>query len=224
MTDHDKPEPNKPAARRQTVLSVHGAVWSVAANCRLFESDPGPAYYTESPAAPEDHPDDVRTVSRAEAWRDIYARGLIHDLDANPHQLREGANFAAARLREVSRPAHHLALARKALREAPDRRTGIRKALHLLSPTEYADDRAFWRLAVELCTRALDITRAAGADTDPFDRDRLLAGIDHRLHLVFGIILDPDASPRLVNRLHEIDRQAEADRRLPPDHPDKRRL
>lgn len=226
----DTPEPS---AQWRSGMTVRGAVWGSAANCRLFESDPGPAYYTEgAPAAPDDQPDehpgdghasDVRIVSRAEAWRDVYARNLIHDLEADPDRLSEAADLARALLRDVSRPGYRLALAREAFREAPDRRTGIRKALHLLSPTEYAEDRAFWRLAVELCARARDITRAAGADTDPFDRDRLLAGIDHRLHLVFGFFPDPAASARrLTNRLQEIDQQAETDRRLPPGHPDKR--
>ena len=50
----------------------------------------------------------------------------------------------------------------------------------------------------------------AGADTDPFDRHRLLAGIEHRFHLVFGFFPGPAASAAaLIARIHAIDEDAD---------------
>lgn len=207
-------------------IHIRGVVWSSAANCRLYERDPGPTHYTESPTpTPGDphsvHPDDARTITRDEAWRDIYARSLIHELHAQPDHIRDALTFSRTQLRTVSRPRYRLTRARTEWRNAPDPRTGLRRALHVLTPTEYADDREFWHRAVDICTRAHHITHAAGADTDPYDRARLLAGIEHRFHLVFGFFPDPTRSAaQLAARLQEIDRQAAADHRPPPDHPD----
>lgn len=99
-------------------IHVRGVVWSSAANCRLYERDPGPTHYTESPAPAADnphsvHPDDIRAVTRAEAWRDIYARSLIHELNADPVLIRQAVAFSIAQSREVGRLHHRLTLARR---------------------------------------------------------------------------------------------------------------
>ena len=51
--------------------------WSLAANCLLYEEDPGPA---EVNVASDAEP---RMVPRREAWRDYYARYLLNELDAD---------------------------------------------------------------------------------------------------------------------------------------------
>lgn len=64
---------------------------SCAANCLLYEQDPGP---TELNIGSELEP---HMVSRSHAWRDYYAHHLITSLKANP-----------ARLRQCSESAHEL--------------------------------------------------------------------------------------------------------------------
>ncbi|MBV9923321.1 MAG: hypothetical protein JOY78_21085 [Pseudonocardia sp.] len=50
--------------------------WTLAANCLLYEGDPGPARLNVGTAA------EPRMVSRYEACRDFYARSLVKELEA----------------------------------------------------------------------------------------------------------------------------------------------
>jgi hypothetical protein len=79
--------------------------WSNAANCRLYEDDPGPAPYRDGSAA------EGRMISRADAWRDCYARSLLYDLDADPDRLTAALGAVNNRIRRSHRPGFWLALA-----------------------------------------------------------------------------------------------------------------
>jgi hypothetical protein len=65
----------------QNPLSDSAQAWSLAANCLLFEEDPGPDQVNVgSDTEPQMQP-------RTEAWRDYYARYLLKELDGDLGRL-----------------------------------------------------------------------------------------------------------------------------------------
>lgn len=71
-----------PIRRSCPVLSDDQTLaWVYAANCSLYEEDPDPPYVNiGSPIEPV-------VVSRTEAYRDLYARLLLLDFDADPQRI-----------------------------------------------------------------------------------------------------------------------------------------
>lgn len=61
--------------------------WSFAANCSLYEEDPGPAELNIGSAV-ESH-----MVSRVDAFRDLYARLLLEQLGGEPERITELARL-----------------------------------------------------------------------------------------------------------------------------------
>jgi hypothetical protein len=92
-------------------------------------------------------------VSPREKWRSYYSRHLAHHLAADPDRIRQARTWAQTN-REVAQP-----------RERGSNAFG----------------RQDWDLAVDLCDRALAIVTQSGADTDPYTRRRLLAGLNAAL-------------------------------------------
>ena len=68
--------------------------WVYAANCRLYENDPGPA---ELNIASRLEP---MWVSRAEAFRDLYARLLLEELDADAARIAVLARQITAKTKQ----------------------------------------------------------------------------------------------------------------------------
>lgn len=187
-------------------------VWSAAANCRLIEDEPGPDFYQEGST-----PEPV-WISRRDAWRDTYARGLILDLHAEPAQLHRAVVLARDAATERHRLRWWLRLTRQRWQDAPDRTARIEAIRLALSATEHAEEHAFWACAAEICLRAVHIMAEAGADADPGDRQRLLAGIRHHLSMTaFGNLI-PDRAAESEQQL--LDRLTEIDRQYPPDRTD----
>ena len=72
--------------------------WVYAANCRLYENDPGPA---ELNIASRIEP---MWVSRAEAFRDLYARLLLEELDADAARIAVLAGQITAETKQKPPP------------------------------------------------------------------------------------------------------------------------
>jgi hypothetical protein len=128
-----------------------------------------------------------RMVAPAEAWRDFYARNLVGRVGADVAQMLDVRAWAVGR-----RPS---------------------------APPSMPDSDRFgrdeWDIAIELCDRAVEIVRGAGAEEDEFARQRLLAAIEHTLQLdTFGAIAGVAArsSSDLVDQLERIQRQEDGGR------------
>ena len=72
--------------------------WVYAANCRLYENDPGPA---ELNIASRIEP---MWVSRAEAFRDLHARLLLEELDADAARIAVLARQITAETKQKPPP------------------------------------------------------------------------------------------------------------------------
>jgi hypothetical protein len=75
--------------------------------------------------------------------------------------------------------------------------------------------RSEWDIAIELCDRAVEIVRGAGAEEDEFARRRLLAAIEHTLQLdTLGALagVAERSSSDLVEELDRIQRQEDGGR------------
>ncbi|SDG27465.1 hypothetical protein [Pseudonocardia oroxyli] len=172
--------------------------WSLAANCLLYESDPGPAVLNVASAA------EPVWMDRSTAWQDSYGRYLLEHLDADPDRLRAAHTAAAADLAEA-----------RTLRFALDtyrsrRRSGFsrRFAARILRPGPRRELVGVYRRAVDLCRLALDIATAAGADQDPLARRRLHAATRHQNTVTaLGVIpgVAEASSTQLAEDLDELD-------------------
>src|SRR5688500_9443543 len=70
--------------------------WSSAANCLLYEEDPGPAHlniWSET---------EPRWVSRSEAWMNFYAWALLYQLDTEHARLTAVAETIPGELAETT--------------------------------------------------------------------------------------------------------------------------
>lgn len=172
--------------------------WSLAANCLLYESDPGPAVLNVASAA------EPVWMDRSTAWQDSYARYLLEHLDADPDRLR-AAHTAAARDLAESRTLRFALDAYRARRRSGSTR---RSAARILLPGPRRELVGVYRRAVDLCRLALDIATAAGADHDPLARRRLLAATRHQntvttLGVITGVA--EASSTQLAEDLDELD-------------------
>lgn len=172
--------------------------WSLAANCLLYEADPGPAVLNVASAA------EPVWMDRAAAWQDSYARYLLENLDADTDRLRAAHTAAVADLAEARR----LRFARSAYRARRRGGSSRRSAARILLPGPRRELVDVYRRAVDLCRLALDIAQAAGADHDPLARRRLLAATRHQntvtaLSAIPGVV--ETSTEHLVEDLTELD-------------------
>ncbi|MGV9836642.1 hypothetical protein ACWDUL_20975 [Nocardia niigatensis] len=65
-------------------------LWGLAANCTLYEEDPGPSHLNIASHV------EPMPVPRKQAWRDFYARRLIAELGGNLARVRAVAEQARA--------------------------------------------------------------------------------------------------------------------------------
>ncbi|MHA6795915.1 hypothetical protein ACVGVM_20715 [Pseudonocardia bannensis] len=170
--------------------------WSLAANCVLYERDPGPALLNVGSA------DEPRYLPRTQAWRDSYARFLLERLDA------DHARTAAAHHAAKERLAHTQTVGFLRSIYRANREDGLLAALRAVSPASMRGIRLSHQIAVELCARAGQIITEAGADSDDVSRRRLLAATRHgntltALGAVPGVA--EDSTDRLVEELDGLD-------------------
>jgi hypothetical protein len=170
--------------------------WSLAANCVLYESDPGPAMLNVGSVA------EPRYLPRAQAWRDSYARFLLERLDADHSRVIAAHQTSRERLAHA-RTVQFLRSVYRAHREE-----GRLAALRSVTPAPMRELRLIYRIAVELCARAEQIITEAGADRDDVSRRRLLAATRHGNTLTaLGAIpgVAKDSTDRLVEELDGLD-------------------
>ena len=175
MSNHDDHDDNPDAADyddgarwvwdRSTLLAK---VWAHAGDCWCLEStERNPTYAQGSPY-------ESVTLAAGDLWRDGHARGLILDCYADPVLLAAALDISQKMRTALSRPRYWPEIVGGYLHDPLRPRT--------VAP-RYLPRYAVWSLAVDLCRRALHITRQAGADTNPGDRARLLAGLGHHLRM-----------------------------------------
>jgi hypothetical protein len=147
--------------------------WTYAANCRLYEDDPGPAHLNIGSAH------EPRMVTRAAAWRDAYAHYLLVDLEADHARLTAATEVCRRNLRRTWTPSFWAEVARSQASGSGTRRHGCAAVARALSPREMFLLRKVHKVAVELCELAAGLVQDAGAATDEKARCRLLAGSRH---------------------------------------------
>lgn len=152
------------------VKNPYVAVWSCATNAALYIDDPGPA------ALPDGNRLEPRTVPRHQVYRDFYARLLVLDLAADPDLLDAAITAARRGLR-----GGYSRLIITQMGAAHARQESWPTVLERLRPGELHALRRVHRLGLEIARAARQIVTDAGADTDPYARARLLAGLDHTL-------------------------------------------
>ncbi|MEK6438950.1 hypothetical protein [Pseudonocardia sp. T1-2H] len=170
--------------------------WSLAANCVLYERDPGPTLLNVGSA------DEPRYLPRAQAWRDSYARFLLERLDAD--HLRTAAAHQAAK----ERLAHTQTVGFLRSIYRANREEGRLAALRAVSPASMREIRLSHQIAVELCARAEQIITEAGADHDDISRRRLLAATHHGNTLTaLGAIpgVAENSTDQLIHELDDLD-------------------
>ena len=204
---HASPAPSDTGGDRQDLADARLA-WSLAANCLLYEADPGPAVLNVASAA------EPVWMDRAAAWQDSYARYLLEYLDADVGRLRAAHTAAAADLADARTLRFALDTYRARRRSGSSRRSAAR----VLLPARRRELVGVYRRAVDLCRLALDIATAAGAWHDPLARRRLLAATRHQntvtaLGAVPGVI--ESSTDQLAEDLYELDTHDPRDPRDP---------
>ena len=102
--------------------------WSLAANCLLYEADPGPAAANVATST------EPAWTDRSRAWQDRYARYLLEQLEADPARLAAAHAAALDNLREATT----LQFARNACRARLRHGAPPRTATQFLSPRSAA--------------------------------------------------------------------------------------
>jgi hypothetical protein len=177
----------------QDVLDARTAYW-LAANCRLYEDDPGPAQVNIG----SDH--EPHLVSRTEAWRSVYAQFLLIELAADHTRARAAAEHCRCDYRATATPAFWISVARDRLTAGRGGRARLTEAAKALSPREMDLLRLVHRVSVELCDRAVHLIEDAGAADDDTARRRLVAGARQtRTLLAFGGI---EGTAREANEIY----------------------
>lgn len=196
MTDHSPDQTSHDGGSRAEADAR--LAWSLAANCLLYESDPGPSVINVASAA------EPVWMDRSTAWQDSYARYLLEHLDADPDRLRAAHTAAAVDLAEARTPRFALDAYRARRRSGSSRRYAAR----ILLPGPRCELVAVYRRAVDLRRLALEIATAAGADHDPLARRRLLAATRHQNTVTaLGVIpgVAEASSTQLAEDLDELD-------------------
>lgn len=179
--------------------AMWGFLWQHAGDCWLLERGDPAAVYSEGSRW------EAVTLAAGDLWRDGHARGLILDLDADPGRLAAALDVSRRMRTALSRPRYWPQIAAGYLHHP------LRSPA---TPTPHLPRYAVWSLAVDLCQRATHITHQAGADTNPGDRQRLLAGLDHHLTVTrYGGLI---SHHKHVNARALPARLAQIDRRHPP--------
>ena len=172
-------------------------MWSLACNCLLYEGDSGPAQLN---IGSEIEP---KMVDRQQAWRELYARLLIEQVDADVTRLGEAEQVCRDELADTHRPEHWERIYQVRLR------AGDPTAEEVLTPQGQREIREVWECALDLCAQAVRMVREAGAGADETARQRFLAGLKHKNTVdVLGPIrgVAQDSAEELTRRLEELDR------------------
>ncbi|MCF7552188.1 hypothetical protein [Pseudonocardia sp. WMMC193] len=196
MTDQSADQTSR-GGGSQAEADAHLA-WSLAANCLLYESDPGPAVLNVASAA------EPVWMDRSTAWQDSFARYLLEHLDADPDRLHRAHTTASADLAKARTPRFALDAYRSRRRSGSSRRSAAR----ILRPGTRRELVGVYRRAIDLCRLALDIATSAGADHDPLARRRLLAATRHQNTVTaLGVIpgVAEASSTQLAEDLDELD-------------------
>jgi len=182
--------------------SDEALAWSLAANCRLYEEDPGP------PEVNVGSDTEKRLVSRTDAWRDYYARQLLLGLDAQRSRLEALTDQCRSGLAATKKRRHWFRLIIARLREPGSLSGRLRFAAELLDKHEREQMREVHRCAVDLCDRAAQVLEESGAVDDESVRRRLVAGLEHQMTVeTLGIIpgFSKFSAERLNERLREFE-------------------
>jgi hypothetical protein len=164
----------------QDVLDARTAYW-LAANCRLYEDDPGPAQVNIG----SDH--EPHLVTRTEACRSVYAQFLLIDLAADHTRARAAADHCRREYRATATLAFWISVVQARFTAQHGVRAHLSEIAKALSPREMYLLRLVHQVSVELCDRAVHLIEDAGAATDDTARRRLVAGARQtRTLLAFG--------------------------------------
>ncbi|MEV4539288.1 hypothetical protein AB0J82_36495 [Asanoa sp. NPDC049518] len=172
-----------------------GYVFSMASNCRLWESDPDPALIN---IGSEREP---FMVSRVEAFRTSYARAVLERLDADPQRLAAAEQYCLAELDRIETREYWI--------EVRDRRAaaGDPHADDALSHGERTKWTELWECARDLCHSAS--THLGDAQIlDERSRQKFLAALRHQNTLdVLGDVAGVAGASgrRLTQRLADLD-------------------
>lgn len=183
-------------------LSDTTLAWSLAANCRLYEDDPGPGEVNVGSAT------EPRYVPRSEALRDLYARQLVLGVDADARRIETVAAACRTDIAATYTLRHWLRLIRKRTDGPSPLAHRLRSALELVNPGEREALRRVHQCSADLCKRAAAVVKESGATDDERSRRRLLAGLDHQATAdILGFIpgVEEDSAQQLVERLNEIE-------------------
>jgi hypothetical protein len=175
--------------------------WVYAANCLLYESDPGPAQLNVGSR------DEPKYVDRREVWRDYYAQAVLMELEADHGRLAAAAAQCHAEL-AASYGVRRWATATRRRLSGPGRlRDRVVSAAKMLLPVERERFRESHRCALDLCERAGRLVEEAGALDDDTARRRLLAGTRHQQTVdTLGIIqgVTEQSAAQLIEDLRRI--------------------
>lgn len=161
--DENEPEDYDEPRFRPALFAL---VWEHASDCWLLERTDSTTTYTEG------SPYESVALAAGDLWRDGHARALILTLHADPTQLAAALDVSRRIRANLSRFQHWPEIAAEHVSRLLPPPT---------VPPTYLPRHAVWTVGVDLCHRALHITHQAGADTNPGDRHRLLAGLDHHV-------------------------------------------
>ena len=157
------------AADRSTADTDAQLAWSLAANCLLYEEDPGPAMVNVGSDT------EPSWMPRDQAWRYSFANYLVERLAADHRRLSAALVVAQQQLREARSPRSALAVYRVRRSDGE----GLGEALRVFGPSQWRDRILVQRRTVDLCQQALQRIVDAGADHDDQARQRLLAVLRH---------------------------------------------
>jgi hypothetical protein len=174
-----------------------GTAWWCAANCLLYEEDPGPAQLNVGSTT------EPVWVDRSQAWQDAYTHCLLEAVDADLARTRAAAEYYRAKLTVAGTIRHTIGVSRAR------RPGGLRQALGAWSPRQLHEIRQVQQRALDLCEQAARIVIDAGADADDITRRRLLAGTRHATTmLALGTVIPQiaqDSTDRLTDELGALD-------------------
>jgi hypothetical protein len=177
-------------------------VWSLAANCRLYEDDPGPRELNVGSAT------EPRYVPRSEALRDLYARQLVLGVEADPSRIDALADRCRAEIEATHTVWHWIGIMRRRMNGPGRLSNRLRSALEIMDPREREALREVHRCSADLCKRASILVKESESTDDDKARRRLLAGLDHQATAdILGFIpgVEENSAQQLVERLKEIE-------------------
>jgi hypothetical protein len=105
-------------------------VWSLAANCRLYEDDPGPRQLNVGSAT------EPRYVPRSEALRDLYASQLVLGVDADTSRIDALADRCRAEIEAIHKLLHWIRIMGRRMTGPGRLSYRLRSALEIMDPHE----------------------------------------------------------------------------------------